>query len=275
MPTLSAMRTIKNIIRKFVAAAPIEKNGPTMVAEVSKRILFANDDKFFSAKISDLLTEAGHEVKCVIDGSEVIEELQESSDGIDLLILDLQIPEVDGYGVLEWMRDNNLIGWFPVLAVTGVYDPTHILKRLKNFEAVKLITKALSSEQVVNEVNRLLFPKMKARRKAWVPISIPADFTMGGTTLKGNILNLNEGGLFLQTTEELQTNADIQLTFTLLGNEMTMSANGLVQWYRCLSGEKRLFCGAGIRFLDLSQQEQTVIQHFVHRERKRLGLKRL
>ena len=60
------------------------------------------------------------------------------------------MPDVDGYGVLEWMRDNRLAGRFPVLAVTGVYDPTHILKRLKSLGAVDLITKALSSEQFVH-----------------------------------------------------------------------------------------------------------------------------
>ena len=61
----------------------------------------------------DLLTEAGHEVKCVSDGRGVIEELQGNSDGFALLLLDLQMPYIDGYEVLEWMRDNSLAGRFP------------------------------------------------------------------------------------------------------------------------------------------------------------------
>ena len=60
------------------------------------------------------------------EGRGVIEELKNDGDFFDLLILDLQMPRVDGYEVLEWMRDNNVTGRFPVLAVTGAYDSAHI-----------------------------------------------------------------------------------------------------------------------------------------------------
>jgi CheY-like chemotaxis protein len=250
----------------------MEYNRGTMVPEESKRILIADDDEFFRVQISDLLTEAGHEVKCVSDGRGVIEELQGNSDGFALLLLDLQMPYIDGYEVLEWMRDNSLAGRFPVLAVTGVYDPTHILKRLKNLGAVDLITKALSSKQVVHKANRLLFPEIEPRGKPRIPISIPVNFTLESTALKGNLLNLNESGLFLHTTEELRANAGIQLTFTLPGYDMLLNLKGVVRWYRCLLGENRLFGGAGISFLYLSHKAEAVIQQFVRKERHRLGL---
>jgi CheY-like chemotaxis protein len=250
----------------------MEYNTGVMVTEESRKILVADDDEFFRVQISDLLTEAGHEVKCVSDGRGVVEELQGNSDSFDLLLLDLQMPDVDGYEVLGWMRDNSLADSIPVLAITGVYDPTHILKRLKALGAVELITKALSSEQVVHKVNRLLFPEIEPRGKPRVPISIPVDFTLASTALKGNLLNLNESGLFLHTTEELRAHADIKLTFTLPGYDMLMNLKGVVRWYRCLLGEKRLFGGAGISFLDLSQSAEAVLQQFVRKERNRLGL---
>ena len=179
-------------------------NSTSMITKDSKRILVADDDEFYRVKLGYILTKAGHEAKCVKDGRGVFEELKNDGDGFDLLILDLQMPEVDGFEVLEWMRDNNLTGRFPVLAVTGTYDSIHMFKRLKTLGTAGLITKALNPEQMIHKVNRLLFPDMKSWRTARVPISIPIDCTVGSYSFTGRLLNINAGGLFLHTTEELQ-----------------------------------------------------------------------
>jgi len=43
----------------------------------------------------------------------------------DLVILDLLMPEVDGFGVLEWLRDRKGVRQVPVVVLTGSPDPTH------------------------------------------------------------------------------------------------------------------------------------------------------
>jgi CheY-like chemotaxis protein len=43
----------------------------------------------------------------------------------DLVILDLLMPEVDGFGVLEWLRDRKGVRRVPVVVLTGSQDPTH------------------------------------------------------------------------------------------------------------------------------------------------------
>ena len=47
--------------------------------------------------------------------------------------------------------------------------------------------------------------------------------------------------------------------FTLPGYD-TMKLNGVVNWYKGFSGEKRFFSGAGITFLDLSQKAEEVLE---------------
>ena len=150
----------------------------SMIKKDSKKILVAADDEFYRVKLGYILTQAGHEAMCVNDGRGVIEELKNDGDFFDLLILDLQMPRVDGYEVLEWMRDNNLTDRFPVLAVTGTYDSAHIFKRLQTLGTAGLITKASSPEQVIHKVNRILFPDMEPRGNPRVPISIPVDCTV-------------------------------------------------------------------------------------------------
>ena len=236
-----------------------------MITKDSKKILVAADDESYRVKLGYILTKAGHEAMCVNDGRGVIEELKNDGDFFDLLILDLQMPRVDGYEVLEWMRDNNLTGRFPVLAVTGAYDSAHIFKRLKNLGTAGLITKASSPEQVIHKVNRILLPDMEPRGNPRVPISIPVDCTVESYSFTGRLLNINAGGLFLSTTEELQRATKIQLLFTLPGYD-TMKLNGVVNWYKGFSGEKHFYSGAGITFLDLSQTAQEVLGQFMKRE---------
>jgi uncharacterized protein (TIGR02266 family) len=237
----------------------------SMITKDSKQILVAADDEFYRVKLGYILTQAGHEAMCVNDGRGVIEKLKNDGDGFDLLILDLQMPRVDGYKVLEWMRDNNLTGRFPVLAVTSAYDSAHIFKRLKTLGTAGLITKASSPEQVIHKVNRILFPDMEPRGNPRVPISIPVDCTVERDSFTGRLLNINAGGLFLSTTEELQRDTKIQLIFTLPGYN-SMKLNGVVKWYKGFSGEKHFFSGAGITFLDLSQTAQEVLGQFMKRE---------
>ncbi|MEQ1857102.1 MAG: response regulator [Longimicrobiales bacterium] len=43
----------------------------------------------------------------------------------DLVILDLLMPEVDGFGVLEWLRDRKGVRSVPVVVLTASVDPAH------------------------------------------------------------------------------------------------------------------------------------------------------
>lgn len=43
----------------------------------------------------------------------------------DLVILDLLMPDIDGFGVLEWIRDNRGPGYVPVVVLTSSEDASH------------------------------------------------------------------------------------------------------------------------------------------------------
>src|SRR3972149_3951223 len=94
-----------------------------MITKDSKRILVADDSIFFRTKLSDILVEAGHKVKFAKDGRELIKEISIDAGGVDLLMLDLQMPDIDGFGVLNWLSENGLKGRFPVLVITGGSSP--------------------------------------------------------------------------------------------------------------------------------------------------------
>jgi uncharacterized protein (TIGR02266 family) len=238
----------------------------------SKHILLADDSIFFRTKLSDILKEAGHRVTLASDGQEVIEKLKEDLDPPDLLILDLQMPHVNGFGVLEWMDEHGFKGLFPVMVVTSFYEPGEVEIRLEDFGVCGFMKKGFTPEQVIYQVNRLLFPKKgdeKEKDEPRVPVSIPVDYTLEGTTQTGFLLNVSASGLFLHTTEELRPGHVVRLKFSLPGSEKVYDIEGIVT-RPTTTGAPSLFCGVGIMFVSISDEEREELRHFVDNEITRL-----
>lgn len=244
-----------------------------MFTKDARNILVADDSEFFRVKLSDVLTAAGHRVKTVGNGKDAIKEIEASPDGIDLLILDLLMPQVDGFGVLEWIKEKGLSGRFPILAVTGAYEATHVLVRLKELGATGMMTKALTPEQIIFRVNNLLFPeKVNRRAKPRVPITITVDFTHGTVTSTGYLLNISETGMFLYTGKAFPPETILHLRFSLPDSDKVLEIKGMVKWSSQPSGAQDLFNGMGIEFVSPDSEVQRLIMEFFERERKKLGL---
>jgi uncharacterized protein (TIGR02266 family) len=247
-----------------------------MITKNSKNILLADDSSFFRLKLSTILSEAGHRVTFASDGREVIKKIQANPDGIDLLILDLLMPHIDGFAVLEWMKENGHLGRFPVLAVTGVYEPGEVVGRLTALGADGFMTKAFPPEEIVYRINRLLFSEKTDERSAdkRIPISVPVDYTVNDTSYTGFILNISTTGIFLHTMIGILPETVVRLKFSLPGSDRVFDVEGIVKWSTSLSTSKGLFIGAGIKFASLTEEESETVKRFVVEEIKRRSLDR-
>ncbi len=245
-----------------------------MITKDSRSILVADDSIFFRTKLSDILVEAGHKVRFARNGKEVLEEIRIDSAGLDLLILDLQMPDTDGFEVLKWMSDNGYAGKFPVLVITGAYEPVNVMEKLRSYGASGLMTKGYTPEQIVFRVNRVLFPDKAASGKPRerVPVSIAVDFSVGDTKQTGYMLNISETGAFLHTKAELPTGAMLHLKFSLPGTDHLIDVKGVAKWSTSEVANKTLFGGYGIMFTSVSDADLEVIKGFVARELKKIGL---
>jgi len=245
-----------------------------VITETPKNILVADDSVFFRTKLSDILIEAGHKVMFAVNGKEVIEEIEIGHSDIDLLLLDLQMPEVDGFGVLEWMAENGHKGAFPVLAITGVYEPGRIYERLKGLGVSGLMTKGFTPEQIIFRVNRILFPDKAAAGapNLRVPVSIAVDFSVGRLRRTGYLLNLSETGTFLHTRKEMLVGALVHLRFSLPGTARVLDVKGLVKWSTREVATRKIFGGYGIMFTTIADEDREAIRMFVETEAHKMGL---
>jgi len=68
------------------------------------KILYLEDDINLSATIEEFLEDEGFDVVCAYDGEETLEKLYKEN--FDLLILDVQVPYIDGFELLKSLRDS-------------------------------------------------------------------------------------------------------------------------------------------------------------------------
>ncbi len=82
-----------------------------------KRILIVEDNPMNMELTLDLLEFHGYDVIQAEDGIKALERLAESK--FDLILLDMQLPKMDGLEVLERIKKNPATAAIPVIAVTA------------------------------------------------------------------------------------------------------------------------------------------------------------
>jgi DNA-binding response OmpR family regulator len=81
-----------------------------------KKILIAEDEKPLAEALALKLGHAGYETVRAEDGEKAVELIL--AGGIDLIILDLIMPKVDGFGVLEEMKEKGIS--IPVIVASNL-----------------------------------------------------------------------------------------------------------------------------------------------------------
>lgn len=91
-------------------------------------VLYAEDSNFFRNQIKDLLEENGYMVLEAEDGVQALEILQSHKDKIDILLTDIEMPNLDGFGLVERLRGDDSFIELPVIALTTMASEEHMAK---------------------------------------------------------------------------------------------------------------------------------------------------
>jgi len=84
-----------------------------------KRVLVVEDEVLQREALMDKFQRSGFVVSAANDGEEAIQLLHEGDNGYDVVILDLILPKMDGYTVLENMQQNHIEVPVVVLSALG------------------------------------------------------------------------------------------------------------------------------------------------------------
>lgn len=84
---------------------------------MAKKILIVEDNELNMKLFDDLLNAHGYETCKTRDGSRVLEIARDEKP--DLILMDIQLPEVSGLEVTQWLKNDNDLKDIPVVAVTA------------------------------------------------------------------------------------------------------------------------------------------------------------
>ncbi|MET0356691.1 MAG: response regulator [Cellvibrio sp.] len=157
-------------------------------SKIDARLLLVEDNTFNQIVARGILEQAGASIEIVDDGKKAVELLRKNPDAFDLILMDVQMPVMDGFTATDLIR-NELKLSLPVLAMTaGVTE----------FEREKCITsgmndliaKPIEVEQMLATINKYLSSRNghQADKNGQDP-SLKSG-------IKSEILPLNREGVF-------------------------------------------------------------------------------
>jgi putative two-component system response regulator len=116
-------------------------------------ILVADDNLANLELLSSVLAMEGYQVFCVLDGRQALDALRTNS--IDLALLDVMMPELDGFVVCREIKSNPETRFVPVVLVTAL---TGCADRIRGIEcgADDFLSKPINREELLARVRSLL-----------------------------------------------------------------------------------------------------------------------
>jgi CheY-like chemotaxis protein len=123
------------------------------------KALIAEDNEVNRELLRELLESRGYTVEEACNGEEALRSLEQNCP--DILLLDLNMPVLDGFGTIRRIRETPRLASLPVLAVTAYAmqgDKENILK--SGFDGY--LSKPISSVGLGKELEKLLGNKIEA-----------------------------------------------------------------------------------------------------------------
>jgi DNA-binding response OmpR family regulator len=121
------------------------------MAQPAARILVVDDERFFREAIGDALTAAGMDCVLASTGAEALEQAMD--EGIGVLLLDVQLPDLSGIEVLRRLRETR--PRLRVIIVSSHTDQEYVLDALR-LGASDYLAKPIHDEELVLAVRRAL-----------------------------------------------------------------------------------------------------------------------
>jgi PAS domain S-box-containing protein len=132
------------------------------MSDHSPRVLIVEDNRDTAALLRDLLEAEGYQVASLGTGEAVFERLEESPD-VDLLVLDLMLPGMSGYEVIERLRAETRFARIPILVLSALSSTSARVRGLRD-GADDYMTKPFLPEELVARARTLVTSRLLERR---------------------------------------------------------------------------------------------------------------
>ena len=118
-----------------------------------KKILIVDDEPSIIVPVQFLMEQNGYDVMVAFSGEEAMEIITEKK--VDLILLDIMLPVIDGFEVCQRVRENPQWNKIKIILLTALGSDANVEKGLA-LGADAYITKPFSNIEIVDKVKELL-----------------------------------------------------------------------------------------------------------------------
>ena len=218
-------------------------------------VLIADDLKTFLRIEKTFLTRAGFEVIAAENGKRAVELALDRHPR--LILLDLEMPEMDGAAACAAMRREPSLAFTPILIMSATGGP-EVRDRCLKAGCTEFVVKPEKPEALLELVARMLLERQ--RKVARMTVLYNEAGAAGGRQVVGMASNLSGTGLFLSTGRPVRAGLVLQLEFLIPKSNHTVTVKGKVT--RVTQNTEGTY-EAGVHFIDLSQSDQRQILDYI------------
>ncbi len=122
-------------------------------AAQAKLVLVAEDDETTLRLVGQVIQRGGYRAALAQDGVKAVSLLKRARP--DLIILDLKMPKMDGFQLLELLKKYESAATIPVVVLTGSSSPLDIDKAL-SLDVDDYLMKPISPRKLLGKIQELL-----------------------------------------------------------------------------------------------------------------------
>jgi uncharacterized protein (TIGR02266 family) len=221
----------------------------------AKTVVIADDTAFVRDRFRAAVESAGHRAIAVKSAAELLARVRSDRDRIDLIVLDLRLPQSPGVELVRALR--KLDDRAPLLIFSGTIATAVEVRQLASLGVAGYVNEYSAVQHIVPSLAPHLFPDNFNRRSSpRVVLGIPIQYRFNNTIAAALTLNLSRGGIAIRTTSPLDSGSRLRVRFRVPGSKRDVDAEGRVAW-----SDRRV--GMGVQFEQVDAATQIVIDNFV------------
>jgi len=120
---------------------------------MAKKLLLADDSITIQKVVELVLSEEDFQIKAVNNGQDALEQMEPFKP--DIVLADIEMPQVNGYQLCERIKQNSATSQVPVLLLAGAFEPLDD-DLANNVGADGYIIKPFESQELISKVNAAL-----------------------------------------------------------------------------------------------------------------------
>lgn len=229
---------------------------PATALAATKTIIVADDTAFVRDRFKAALEAAGHRALTAGSSAELVARVRADAPRIDLLVLDLRLPQGHGVALVRALRR---IEQFqaPVVVFSGTIANAQEVRDLAMLGVAGYVNEYTAAQHIVPSLAPHLFPDQNNRRSSpRAVLAVSVSYRFGNTIAAALTLNVSRGGVAVRTTSMLDAGSPLRVRFRLPGASKDVEAQARVAWT-----DRRV--GMGLEFTAIDADSQMLIEKYV------------